>query len=34
MLFEWGAAPQHVDLETLFGNYQSSLFERFRALGR
>jgi hypothetical protein len=33
LLLEWGADPQDVDLETLFGTYQTSLFERFAAFG-
>lgn len=33
LLLEWGADPQDVDLETLFGTYQTSLFERFFAYG-
>lgn len=33
LLLDWGADPQRVDLEDLFGTYQSDLFERFRKLG-
>jgi len=33
LLLDWGADPQEVDLEDLFGTYNSKLFERFRALG-
>lgn len=33
LLLDWGADPKDVDLETLFGTYQTSLIERFRSLG-
>jgi ankyrin repeat protein len=33
LLLDWGADPHQVDLEELFGTYNSSLFERFRTLG-
>lgn len=33
LLLEWGADPHDVDLEILFGTYDSTLFERFRSLG-
>jgi len=33
LLLEWGTDPHRVDLEDLFGTYNSKLFERFRALG-
>lgn len=32
LLLEWGADPRRVDLDDLFGTYNSELFERFRAL--
>lgn len=33
LLLEWGADPHDVDLETLFGTYQTSFFERFCSCG-
>lgn len=33
LLLEWGTDPQRVDLEDLFGTYQTKLFKRFRTLG-
>jgi hypothetical protein len=33
LLLEWGADPHRADLSTLFGTYDSDLFERFRKLG-
>lgn len=33
LLLEWGADPHEMDLYYLFATYDSSLFERFRALG-
>lgn len=33
LLLEWGADPHQVDLDDLFGTYNSELFERFRELG-
>jgi len=33
LLLEWQADPHRVDLETLFGTYNSDLYERFRTLG-
>src|SRR5690606_19162861 len=33
LLLEWGADPNDVDLEHLFGTYQTELFERFLKLG-
>jgi len=33
LLLAWGADPHRVDLEDLFGTYNSELFERFRKLG-
>jgi ankyrin repeat protein len=33
LLLEWGTDPHRVDLDDLFGTYNSELFERFRALG-
>jgi hypothetical protein len=33
LLLDWGADPHEVDLEDLFGTYDSQLFERFRAIG-
>jgi hypothetical protein len=33
LLLEWGADPGRVNLEDLFGTYQTEMFERFRALG-
>jgi hypothetical protein len=33
LLLEWGADPERVDLEELFGTYRSELFQRFWDLG-
>ena len=33
LLLNWGADPHRVDLDDLFGTYNSALFERFRELG-
>jgi ankyrin repeat protein len=33
LLLDWGADPHAVDLDDLFGTYNSELFERFRLLG-
>jgi len=33
LLLDWGADPNRVDLDDLFGTYNSELFERFRELG-
>lgn len=33
LLLKWGADPHRVDLGTLFGTYDSDLFDRFRELG-
>ncbi len=33
LLLSWGADPHRVDLEKLFGTYDSALFERFYRLG-
>jgi hypothetical protein len=33
LLLEWGADPRRVDLEALFGTYDSKLFARFREMG-
>jgi ankyrin repeat protein len=33
LLLNWGADPRRVDLDDLFGTYNSDLFERFREMG-
>jgi hypothetical protein len=33
LLLDWGTDPHRVDLDNLFGTYNSDLFERFRELG-
>jgi hypothetical protein len=33
LLLDWGSDPHRVDLDDLFGTYNSALFERFRELG-